>query len=81
MNRAARLTLTSIALSVQSTEPWQVTDRVAIEHISLDFLVGDPTQAQTRTLMCDLSGELKVDDRARFRIGTALSSAPGMARC
>ena len=64
--------LESIAVYVTSKQPWKITDKIAIENVSVYFLVDNPTSSENRTLVCDLSGELSIDNLARFSVGASL---------
>jgi len=64
--------LESIAVYVNSIQPWKITDKIAIENVSVYFLVDNPTSSENRTLVCDLSGELSIDNLARFSVGASL---------
>ncbi len=64
--------LESIAVYVNSIQPWKITDKIAIENVSVYFLVDNPTSSENRTLVCDLSGELTIDSLAKFSVGASL---------
>lgn len=65
--------LESLSLNIESGEPWEITKKTAMEKVFIDLLMINPS-TKDRYTICNLSGDLKMNNQTRFRIGSSLPS-------